>query len=351
MPPAWSKYQNDTAEVFESMGFSVYVEANVQGARARHKIDVSARSTIAGVSIHWIVECKHWRSAVRKEQVMTLSQIAQDVGADRAFLLSESGFQSGAIEASRQTNVTLTSLSDLSASASNDINLHRLRGLLGIKRGLEDGLRNHLYDAQGRSVSVMVVDMDELTALLNACFDMGLAIDKAIAGHFPIVLSAMLDRESDARFFESRQLIAHLESRVERIERRADAVDAGVRMRREQILSGANQLVAEVGELIRCVDAVMSLADDTERRDEALRAGLASMRRIGKFSEILRHRLRNDLQHQHQILMRLLFDGVYVALAAPHIHMAGWTAMAARTTDQASAFADAVNAERRAATT
>ncbi|MEI5668359.1 restriction endonuclease [Bosea sp. CCNWLW174] len=351
MPPAWRKYQNDAAELFESMGFSAQVETTVQGARARHKIDIAARSTIAGVPIHWIVECKHWRSAVRKEQVMTLSQIAQDVGADRAFLLSESGFQSGAIEASRHSNVTLTSLSDLSASASNDINLHRLRALLGIKRGLENRLRNHLYDAQGRSVSVMAVDMDELATLLGACLDVGLAIDKAIAGHFPIFLSAMLDGESGARFVEPRQLIAHLETRTECIERRADAVDADVRLRRAESLSGADQLVTEVGELIRCADAVMSLADDTERRDEALRAGLALMRRIGNSSEILRHRLRNDLQHQHQTLMRLLFDGVYLALAAPHIHMMGWTAMAARTADQASAFADAVNAERCAATT
>lgn len=66
---------------------------------------------------HWIIECKAWKNNIPKEKVTALSAIVQDVGADRGFLLSEVGFQSGAIRAARSSNITLTSLEDLSFSA------------------------------------------------------------------------------------------------------------------------------------------------------------------------------------------------------------------------------------------
>ena len=52
-----------------------------------------------------------------------------DVGADRGILLSEAGFQSGAIEAARLTNVQVTSLAEISTTAKNDIYSMRFREL------------------------------------------------------------------------------------------------------------------------------------------------------------------------------------------------------------------------------
>jgi len=50
---------------------------------------------------------------------MALSSIVQDIGADRGFLMSESGFQSGAIRATNNTNITLSSLEDLSGETEH----------------------------------------------------------------------------------------------------------------------------------------------------------------------------------------------------------------------------------------
>lgn len=63
------------------MGFQTEIEFKMTGARGQHNIDVVVRPRIAGIPALWIVECKHWKAAVRKEQVMTLGHIAQDVGA------------------------------------------------------------------------------------------------------------------------------------------------------------------------------------------------------------------------------------------------------------------------------
>ncbi|MDR8351008.1 restriction endonuclease, partial [Acinetobacter baumannii] len=76
-----------------------------------------------------LVECKHWKNPVSKLHVLALREIVTEIGADRGILLSESGFQSGAIEAANLTNVHITSLAELSLSASKDIYSMRLREL------------------------------------------------------------------------------------------------------------------------------------------------------------------------------------------------------------------------------
>ena len=55
--------------------------------------------------------------------------IVTSVGADRGILLSEAGFQSGAIEAATLTNVRVTSLADIQGTASFEIVSMRLREL------------------------------------------------------------------------------------------------------------------------------------------------------------------------------------------------------------------------------
>ena len=72
-----------------------------------------------GIRFIWVVECKDWKSSIPKEKVLALSAIVQDIGADRGFLMSESGFQSGAIRVANNTNITLTSLEDLISETEN----------------------------------------------------------------------------------------------------------------------------------------------------------------------------------------------------------------------------------------
>jgi len=113
MKAGWQQYQDDAAAFFRALGLVAEVEARMEGARGVHDVDVLVSGTIYGLSIRWVVECKHWSSNVPKEKVLALQSIVQDVGADRGILLSEVGFQSGAIRLSRNTNITLASLADL----------------------------------------------------------------------------------------------------------------------------------------------------------------------------------------------------------------------------------------------
>jgi hypothetical protein len=115
--PAWRDYQEQAAEFFRTLGMDANVDERVDGARGQHDVDVVVRATRAGIRQVWVVECKLWRRSVTKLHVAALAQIIQDVGADRGIILSETGFQAGAIRLASMSNITLTSLAELNESA------------------------------------------------------------------------------------------------------------------------------------------------------------------------------------------------------------------------------------------
>lgn len=126
---AWKQYQEDTAEYFRSIGLDASTDVTVKGVRTSHDVDVLVTSHYVGFDITWVVECKLWKNPVNKLHVLGLREIVSDIGADRGILLSESGFQSGAIEAANLTNIQVTSLANIRDSASSSINAMRLRDL------------------------------------------------------------------------------------------------------------------------------------------------------------------------------------------------------------------------------
>lgn len=117
----WRNLQNTTADLFRELGCDVKVESTVAGARSNHAIDVLVEFRNFGISATWIVECKHWRRNVTKEKVMALRSISEDLGADRAIIVSSSGFQAGAIRAATNTNITLTDLEGLREITAQDL--------------------------------------------------------------------------------------------------------------------------------------------------------------------------------------------------------------------------------------
>lgn len=117
----WRRHQEVTAGLFRSLGCSAEVDKLVIGARAEHKIDVWVVFSKFGFQNKWAIECKYWNSNVPKEKVLALKSIVDDVGADRGFIISKTGFQSGAIRAAAYTNITLTSIEDLRQTVNGEL--------------------------------------------------------------------------------------------------------------------------------------------------------------------------------------------------------------------------------------
>lgn len=127
---AWNDYQEEVAVFFRSLGLDASTNVTLQGVRTTHDIDVVVRSRQVGLDVSWLVECKAWRTRVPKEKVLALRAIVDDVGADRGLMMAEHGYQSGALEAARRTNIVLTSLADLRETASFDLGEAKLASLL-----------------------------------------------------------------------------------------------------------------------------------------------------------------------------------------------------------------------------
>ena len=126
----WLEYQEEVAGLFRSLGLSAVTDQSVQGVRTAHNVDVVVRSKLAGIDQLWLIECKRWNRPVSKSTVLTLRSIVDDTGADRGIMMAESGYQSGAVEAARHTNITLTSMADLKVSLSEEIGMAKLRSIL-----------------------------------------------------------------------------------------------------------------------------------------------------------------------------------------------------------------------------
>ena len=105
--PEWYNFQEDICNYFRSLGATAETNVSIQGVRTTHDIDILVKTKFLGHDILWIVEAKKWKSKVNKLQVLGLRTIVEDVGADRGFIISENGFQSGAIDSAKKEVVLL----------------------------------------------------------------------------------------------------------------------------------------------------------------------------------------------------------------------------------------------------
>jgi Restriction endonuclease len=142
----WEQYQHRTADLLRELGFAAAVNDPLAAPNGViHKVDVSARIVLAGVDVLWIVECKLWKRRVPKEKVSALKDIVNDLAADRGLLMSEKGFQSGAVHLAAAKNITLSSLDEVRVNASEQLIASRVMAaklrLLGLIRRITRDLR------------------------------------------------------------------------------------------------------------------------------------------------------------------------------------------------------------------
>ena len=186
----WKDYQEEAAGFFRNLGLDAQTDVTTKGVRTTHDVDVLVKSHHAGFDVTWIVECKHWKTKVSKLHVLALREIVADTGADRGILLSEIGFQSGAIEAASLTNVLVTSLAEARVKSEHDINAMRLRDLYDrleacrecyweIPKGarIEHGLRPDVGDC-GYSGSTVISAVEDLLA-------------RGLRGRYPFTIDTM----------------------------------------------------------------------------------------------------------------------------------------------------------------
>jgi hypothetical protein len=299
----WKQYQEDVAGLLRSLGFTATVEAKVSGARGMHTVDVHATQTAYGFPITWIVECKYWNKAVPKEKVLVLSQIAADVGADRGFLLSESGFQSGAVRAAQHSNVTLTNLPDLRENTQAELTRLGLAQIAQRAYALEKIAQSHFHPGVYRRADRLGERLLELLAWLFALKT--IALPHAQAGDFPVQLLDGVPLENSPTFLVAAQV------EVETIACELDALLAESTQPSEEVPRLVETFAATVNDFLEAAQHALEASSPQEHERLCMEA-LAPMRRIGDQAGGLKFMLQPREQEALSAVMRALIDGPYL---------------------------------------
>jgi hypothetical protein len=200
----WYLFQELIAEHFRSLGATASTNISLDGVRTRHDIDVLVVTKFLGTDIKWIIEAKCWKSNVPKDKVLTLRTIVDEVGADRGFLVSEKGFQSGAIQAALRTNIELVTFEDLKQRTKNIVQGEMLKAYesradLLVKRyfshskpmRIKYGLRGDPYDFRFRFSGQLFIGM------------IFAAIDRAKENRYPMPVKSLLEIRAGEDIVES----------------------------------------------------------------------------------------------------------------------------------------------------
>lgn len=95
------------ARILEECGFDVEVERTIELARGKVEVDVYAEELIRGRLNVILCECKRWKRRVPRAVVHAFRTTVADSGANVGYIIGSSGFQAGADEAAKLTNVRL----------------------------------------------------------------------------------------------------------------------------------------------------------------------------------------------------------------------------------------------------
>ena len=104
----WRDLQDKVAMIFSEMGYHTESPRHIELAgRGRKEVDVYIRDERASVNQIMLVECKFWSRRVNQEAVHSMHTVMLGSGANTGFIISKKGFQKGAQEAAKSTNIHL----------------------------------------------------------------------------------------------------------------------------------------------------------------------------------------------------------------------------------------------------
>ena len=107
-PPAdWKGLQTQVARILSECGLNAEFNKPVTLVRGTVNVDVYAVDSNNIPPGVYVCERKNWGSNVPKEQVHAFRSVVADSGANHGFMISSHGFQSGAYEAARLSNIQL----------------------------------------------------------------------------------------------------------------------------------------------------------------------------------------------------------------------------------------------------
>src|SRR6266446_2740475 len=114
-PENWRELEQLVQQMFAEMGCTAEVGRTIETVRGEVNIDVYAEDPTGTPTHIYLCEYKHWGNAVAKTVVHAFRTVVADFGANRGYLISNAGFQSGAYDAAQKSNVELVTWEEMQA--------------------------------------------------------------------------------------------------------------------------------------------------------------------------------------------------------------------------------------------
>jgi restriction system protein len=93
--------------------FSVTHLGEVSGSSGEYEMDAIAEFEVfGGALVKFLVECKRYKSPIKRDVVMVLDSKLRDTGAQKGLIFSTSGFQKGAIQYAAARGIATVTVRD-----------------------------------------------------------------------------------------------------------------------------------------------------------------------------------------------------------------------------------------------
>ena len=106
-PDTWRDLEAGVARILNEAGLHAEQGKSLETARGSVNVDVVASDDSINPPVLTIFECKHWKRPVPQMVIHSFRTIVIDSGANTGLIVSRHGFQSGAGDAARFSNIRL----------------------------------------------------------------------------------------------------------------------------------------------------------------------------------------------------------------------------------------------------
>lgn len=111
-PERWEELEELVTAILNEAGMTAKRQVTLDLPRGDVDVDVYAEETVDGIVHRTVCECKNWKTNIPKDVVHAFRTVMQETGANRGYIISRMGFQSGAVEAAKATNINLVTFEE-----------------------------------------------------------------------------------------------------------------------------------------------------------------------------------------------------------------------------------------------
>ena len=316
----WYEYQEYVADVFRNTGAEVETNYKAVGARGEHDLDVWIKLDKIGIEMIWICECKYWKDSIPKEKVLTLYEITKDLGVDRGFLFSESGFQSGAIRCTKNTNITLTSVDEIKELIQQELEEAKLIDFLKRIETIKSTLKKSWIDDLGNPIANNNTNFDKCLTIDGTLMFTTLQVQKALNNDFPINLTRYSMESCHCKNID--ELNNTLSEELDNIEIIVEEIRKHTLERDKEVSNKKDTFIKSIKSLLS--SSKIQLFDKSADIDNQILETLKHMKAVGKSIDDLKKVSSGTLARNIHKMMRLLIENIYPHLTKIEMDKNAW---------------------------